>query len=215
MVKLVKSILIILLAILTVLIFNEPGPIWLFAIFLIVYLLRNPIRKTINQVLPKLSIKYFLAGFITGMFIEFLAILNNMKLPPEQRVLFHPDPIADLILGAGQYIALTVGTYFILKKCDFSIKEFFVLGGVFGLVVEQHGGILMQLLNGNILGGIYVFLSYSSLLAFPYMLFSKDFSDFNRTKSIIPKYVIAVSILVFFYALFLLYILLMYPLFGT
>lgn len=215
MINLIKLVIIIPLVVLTFIIFNEPGPIWFFALFLILYLLKDPIKKIISGVMPVLPIRYFLVGVIGGLFIECLAILNNLKLPAEQRVLFHPDPIPNLILGLGQYVALAIGSYFILRKFDFSLWEFFVFTGIFGVVIEEHGGILMQVLGGNILGGIYVFLSYASFLALPYMLFREDFNEFSRKKAIIPKYLIAILILALFYALFLLYVFLMTPIVGA
>jgi len=213
--KFIKPVLIIILAILTFLIFNEPGPVWMFSLFLILYLLRNPIKKIISIVMPIRSLKYFLIGLISGLFIEFLAILSSMKLPVGQRALFHQEPIQDLILAAGYYAFLTIGTYFILKKYEFSLKEIFILGGIFGLIAEQHGGILLQLLSGNILGGIYVFLSYGSFLALPYMLFNEDFNKFDRKKAAFLKYLFALLILAIGYGLFLLYFLLMNPIVGS
>lgn len=206
--KFIKSILIIILIILTFLIFNEPGPVWFFALFLIFYLSRKSIRKIINLLIHKLAVKYFLTGIVGGLFIEFLAILSSMKLPPAQRALFHPDPIPDLILGVGYYTALTLGGYFIVKRYKFSLIQFFLLGGIFGLIGEEHGGVLLQLLAGNILGGIYVFLSYASFIALPYMLFNEKFNKFIRKKSRILKYPVGLLILAFFYVLFLLYYLL-------
>lgn len=215
MANFIKYISITILIILTILIFNEPGPVWFFPIFLVIYLLKNPIRKIISLLVPKVLLRYFLIGLASGLFIEFLAILSSAKLPLEQRALFHPDPIPDLILALGYYTALTLATYFILRKYNFSLKEFFILGGIFGLLAEEHGKILIQLLSGNILGGIYVFLSYSSFLALPYMIFSEDFNKFKRKKSIISKYLIALLILALFYALFLLYYLLINPILSS
>jgi hypothetical protein len=215
MFKLIKYILTILLIILTFLVFNEPGPVWFFPLFLLIYLLKNPIRRVINFKKIKLPIKYVLVGLMMGLFIEFLAILSSMKLPPEQRALFHPEPIPDLILSIGCYTALMIGSYFILKKYYFSLKQFFIFGGIYGLILEEHGGVLLQLLSGNILGGIYVFLSYGSLLAIPYLLFNENFNIFNRKKSNFLKYLFALLILLLSYMFFLIYYVLVNPIVSS
>ena len=111
----------------------------------------------------KLRNKYVFVGLVVGLIIESLAIISSMSRLPENRDLFHPDPIPDLILAIGFYIVLMLGSYFILKKYKFSLKQFFITGGIFGLIFEEHGVVLLKLLNGDILGGIYVILSYGSL----------------------------------------------------
>lgn len=191
----------------TYLVFNKPGPVWLFPPLLILYPLREKIGGFVGKLTKKKNIKYVISGLFVGLIIEILAIINSMKLAPEQRALFHPEPITDLIFGAGYYILLMTGSYLIAKRYNFSLKQFFVLGGIFGLLLEQHGEVLLQVLGGNILGGIYVFLSYGALLAFPYMFFESDFgkSDKKRKKLGFFGYVLSFLILAGFYLLFLVY----------
>ena len=115
----------------------------------------------------------------------------SLKLPADQRALFHPMPIPDLIFAVGYYAALSVAGYLLLKKTSFSLKQVFILGGIFGLIAEQHGAVLMGVLAGNILGGLYVFLSYASLLAIPYLIFEKDFARKKREEPSAASYPIA------------------------
>lgn len=209
--KFIKYIPTILLIILTFLIFNEPGPIWLFPFFLILYHLKDPIQKFLRLNIQK----YLMVGILIGLFIELLAIIDNLNVPPEQRALFHPDPIPDLILGFGYYLFLMLGSYLVLKKYDYSLKQFFIITGIYGIISEQNGAILLQVLGGNILAGIYVFLSYGPLFAIPYLFFINDFKQLQRKKSKFLKYPITLLILELSYGLFLIYYLSVNPIVSS
>ncbi len=197
-------IFIIFLAIITIIVFNEPGPVWFFPVFLIALMIRKDIRKWMPAK-KKISSKYVAFGLAAGLFIEVLAILNSLKLVPEQRALFHPLPVPDLIIAVGYYAVLSIASYLILKKTSFSLKQVFVLGGIFGLIAEQHGAVLLGILAGNILGGIYVFLSYASFLAIPYLIFERDFARRKREKPVFASYPIVLVYWGVAYVIFLAY----------
>jgi len=197
-----NKIILILLAVLNIVIFNEPGPVWMFSLFLVLIVFKEQILKIIH-VKFKLSNKYVITGLIAGLIIEVLAIINSMKLAPADRALFHPDPIPDLILAVGYYVLLGIGSYILLRKNKFYVNEVFVLGGIFGLIVEQHGLVLLSVFAGNILGGIYVFLSYGAFLALPYLLYFNEFKGKRNSSKIM--YVKTLLIWAVFYLAFLVY----------
>jgi hypothetical protein len=205
--------LIIILAVLTILIFNEPGPVWFFPIFLIAYLFKDKLSR-LENLKPRLIIKYVIFGVLIGLIIEMFAIIASQSIPIGQRALFHQEPIPDLILAIGYYAMLMLGSYIMLRRYNYSLKQIFILGGIFGVILEQHGGVLLSIFEGNILGGIYVFLSYSSLIALPYLVFQKGFNKFKR-KETIWKYLISLLILIGFYLLFLGYFLIVNPIVSS
>ena len=204
----------IILAILVFLVFNEPGPVWFFPIFVIAYFLRKHLSR-LGNLNMKLITKYVIVGVIIGLAIEFLAIIATQSIPYGQRELFHQAPIPDLILALGYYATLMLGSYFILKRYKYSLKEFFILGGIFGLIFEAYGQVFLSVIQGNFLGGIYVFLSYSSLIALPYMIFEKEFEkDKTPKKSSKLKYIKSLLILALFHLIFLAYFIIVNPILG-
>ncbi|MBW2989961.1 hypothetical protein KY358_06620 [Candidatus Woesearchaeota archaeon] len=208
--SILKIFVVLALSFLTFIIFNDPGPVWFFPLFLVALLFKDFFAK-FRIMKGGLALRYVCAGVFFGLLIEFLAILSSQGVPAGQRALFHQEPIPDMILAFGYYALIMVGSYMILKKYDYSLKEFFVFGGIFGILLEEHGKVLLQVLAGNILGGIYVFLSYSSLLALPYVIFNEDFKRYPRKSSIL-KYPVSLLMLIVFYLFFLGYFLLVNPL---
>mgnify|MGYP003977509971 CR=1 FL=1 len=142
--------LIIILAVLTILIFNEPGPVWFFPIFLIAYLFKDKLSR-LENLKPRLIIKYVIFGVLIGLIIEMFAIIASQSIPIGQRALFHQEPIPDLILAIGYYAMLMLGSYIMLRRYNYSLKQIFILGGIFGVILEQHGGVLLSIFEGNIL----------------------------------------------------------------
>ena len=207
-----KTILIILLAFL-VLIVTAPGPIWFFPLFLVVYLLREKISFLLKR-FRSLPIKFFAIALLTGFFVELLAIINSLPLPPEQRALFHPDPLPDLIFAFGYYAFIALGAFFILKRYDFSLRKFFSFAGIYGVLTEQLGAVFAMVLSGNLLAGIYVFFSYGSFLALPYLVLEKDFAELKRKKTRITSYILSMLVLFFCFFLFALYFLVVQAVFG-
>ena len=47
-------------------------------------------------------------GLLAGELTEIFAILSNLNLPPEQRILFLPDPFLDLVVSVAYYLPLSI-----------------------------------------------------------------------------------------------------------
>ena len=62
-------------------------PMWIFT-----YLSREPLRRLVRGV--PLSVSFIGFGLFFGLLTEVFAILNNRQLPPEQRILLSPNPMA-------------------------------------------------------------------------------------------------------------------------
>jgi len=194
-----NNVLLIIIALFTLFVFNEAGPIWVFSVFILFYIFRNKIKVKLSL------LKYILFALITGLFIEALAIINSLKLPIEERALFSPYPIPDLIFAIGYYSFFALGIFFILRKYKFSLKELFIIGGIFGIFAEQHG---LVFLSFNSINYLYVFLSYGSFIALPYLIFFRDFKKLKRKQTNL-KYLFIILALIVSYLAFLVYYLLL------
>ena len=181
-----NKIILAILVLVTLGIFRNPGPVWLFPIFLIAYQYKDKLYKEKEIIknkkklkwLPKhLGKKYVLTGILIGIFLEILSIINNMGIEIGKKTLFHQKPIQDIILALGYYGILAIAGYWILRKYKYSILQFFTLGSIFGIVFEQHGKILLGLFNLKILDGIYVMLTYGSFFGLNYLIYLRYFKE--------------------------------------
>ena len=148
-------------------------------LFLFIYSIKSRIQVDINH----FYIKYIILGIIFGLFTEMLAILDNLDKPPHEKILFHPNPGIDLLLGVGFYFFIAVMWAFLTRRYTFTAKSIFVIGGIWGIVVEQNAAILLSPLTQGIVVGlfsyVFVFLIYGPFMAIP-ILFFKDLHVMNR-----------------------------------
>ncbi len=130
----------------------------------------------------------FLAFFLFfGILTELFAIIDNMPLPPEDRILFNADPFIDLYLALGFYLAFAIVWYVVYSRINFTHGEVFVIAGTLGILFEQTGKLLLSL---NIPGWIYVFLVYGSFQASAIILAEKEMNSLSRKELSIPKKII-------------------------
>ncbi len=171
--KIVMSIILFLIVLVTV------PVLAIFPLFLFVYSIQSRIQLNINH----FYIKYIILGIIFGLFTEILAILDNLDKPPHEKILFHPNPGIDLLLGVGFYFFIAVMWAFLIRRYTFTVKSIFVIGGIWGIVVEQDAAILLSPLTQGIVIGlfsyVFVFLVYGPFMAIP-ILFFKDLHVMNR-----------------------------------
>ncbi|MBU7017778.1 MAG: hypothetical protein HXS44_09725 [Theionarchaea archaeon] len=170
---------IVLSAILFLIVFITVPVLAVFPLFLFIYSIQSRIQLDTNH----FYIKYTILGIIFGLFTEILAILDNLDKPPHERILFHPNPGTDLLLGVGFYFFIAVMWAFLTRRYTFTVKSIFVIGGIWGIVVEQNAAILSSPLTQGIVIGmfsyVFVFLVYGPFMAIP-ILFFKDLHVMNR-----------------------------------
>jgi len=150
----------------------------IFPLFLFVYSIHSRIQVNPNNFYRK----YIFLGLLFGLFTEGLAILDNLDSPPEERILFHPDAGIDLLLGVGFYFFIAVVWSVLVKKYAFTERSIFVIGGIWGIVVEQDLAILLSPLTYGAAGFVmylFVFLVYGPFMAIP-VLFFRDLSTLER-----------------------------------
>jgi hypothetical protein len=143
----------------------------IFPVFFIVW----SIEKSFNP--NHFYSKYIVIGTAFGLLTEFLAILDNLDAPPEEKILFHPDPGIDLLLGVGFYFWVAVVWAVLVKRYSFTAKSVCIIGGIWGVVVEQNANILLAPLQHGLIGFLFygfVFLVYGPFMAIPVVLIDVD-----------------------------------------
>jgi hypothetical protein len=185
-------ILFVLGLFLTVLFLKNHPQSLIFPLWIFVYLFKD----RLVSVFGNKSYKFVLVGLILSAFIEIFAIMQNIGQPESVRsvTLFHPDPIPDLILGLVYYSVLITTWYLILRKINFSTKAVFCLAGLFGVVCEQNGAVLLVLLAGGVVVALFVFFVYAVYPMLAHYITRESFSQDRIT----PKwwhYPLALAIL--------------------
>lgn len=157
------------------------SPMWLaFSVWILVYLFRTRLRQWIDRWnLPK---PYIGLGVIFGLVIELFAILDNVNLPPDERILLNPNPVADLIMAVPYYLLIGVTWYALLRRFAYTARQVFFVTGVFGIVVEQNGAILLGLMGSPIIGGLLALLILCIYGMFPLMAYWLTAHQFDPTR---------------------------------
>lgn len=180
-----------------------------FPLYLFIYSIQSKIQLNFSH----FRIKYIALGLLFGLFTEFLAILDNLDVPPEEKILFHPDPVTDLLLGVGFYFFIAVVWAVLIKKYAFTEKSIFVIGGIWGIIVEQDMAVLLSPLQVGIVGFffyLFVFLVYGPFMAIPVVFFKKELSEIERKERKLRHAVLAFLLLWGAYVLAAMYMILLY-----
>ena len=105
--------------------------ILIFPLFLLIWMFfPNHIEET-DWSKNKSFIFYLITGTIVGLITELLAIFDNLKLPPEERVLFSPDPVIDIILAISYYFPVALFAAIILHRYKMIEISVFLIGGIY------------------------------------------------------------------------------------
>jgi len=172
-------------------------PLWIFT-----YLFKEQLENILSK-LPG-STGFVVAGVTYGMLIEIFAIVNNLDQPVKERVLLDGDPKNDLILGVLYYTFVIVSWYLLLRKVRFSEREVFLITGIYGIIVEETGQVVLRMLEQPVMGTLYAILVMFVYGLFPMlalMVAGKRF-PVDRKKSSVGMYALAVAVLFVQYALY-------------
>ena len=173
------------------------NPMWLaFIVWTLVYLFRARLRQWIDRWnLPK---PYISLGVIFGLIIESFAILNNIDLPPDERILLNPNPLADLIMATFYYLCVCVVWYALLRRFAYTARQIFFVTGGFGIVVEQNGAILLGIVANPIIGGLLALLILCIYGMFPLMAYWLTAHQFEPTRpSVKPRHIFLAVVAIF------------------
>ncbi|MBN1562629.1 MAG: hypothetical protein JXA10_02240 [Anaerolineae bacterium] len=182
-------------------------PMWLaFSLWLLVYLLRARLRRWIDH--WSIPNAYIALGVTFGLLVESFAILDNLDLPPDERILLNPNPIADLIMGAVYYTFVIVTWYLLLRRIAYTSRQVFLITGVFGIVVEQSGAILLGIIGSPIIGGLLALLVMCIYGMFPQMAYWLTVHQFSTERKPVTRRYMGLALVALFvqYALYGLFI---------
>ena len=186
----------------TLVLFSLDSPMgWVFPLWIVVYGFRERLKRVLDR-WPRAP-AFIVSGLAFGLLTETFAILDNWDVPPDQKILLHPNPFVDLLMGFFYYLLFIVTWYLILRKLNFSKGAVFILSGLFGLAVEQGGAILAGLLANPILGILLAFLVMSVYGIFPMLAYTLTEDRFpERTKPRLWHYPLALFSLFVFWAMY-------------
>jgi hypothetical protein len=178
-----KRLLILIVSILGFLVLIIQIPVLaIFPLFLMVWSLRNRIQMRGTH----FSITYIVVGTLCGCITEGLAILDNLDKPPQEKILFHPDPGIDLLLGVGFYFFIALVWAVLFKRYAISWKAILVIGGIWGIFAEQNGAVLLSISTLGVIPALlaygFVFLVYGPFMAIPALFFEKEMKIMKRKK---------------------------------
>ncbi|MCX7858821.1 MAG: hypothetical protein N2385_01920 [Chloroflexus sp.] len=132
--------------------------------------------------LPKLispAIRFLFSTSICTLFLEISAWFDNFIRNAPEPALLHPQLIPDLIISIGVYSAWWLAWWLMLQYYHFTTSEIFVITGLYGVIIEQQGAILLAGLSTFPLGAIlWVFVAtvYGSTMALAFFLVRDSFT---------------------------------------
>lgn len=145
---------------------NDPMML-IFPLWLGVFLWQNPLRRLVSRFTGTSG--FWVSGVFFGLLIEALAVWNNLDTPQEARVLLDPDPLRDLWIGVFYYGFLMAVWWWLLTRVAFSGRQVFVISGLFGILTEEVGGVLLRIFTQPWIGVPYALLVAVVYGVFPYL----------------------------------------------
>jgi hypothetical protein len=151
-------------------------PLWIF-----VALYRAPLKS----MFAGREGKFLLAGMVFGLLIEVFAILDNIGEPVSVRevTLFHPQALPDMMVAFFYYLSLIGVWYLFLRKVALPPVAVMIIGGLFGVIVEQQGAMLRAIAEHGLVGVLmatFVFFVHGLYPMLAYQLTYENFSP-DRT----------------------------------
>jgi hypothetical protein len=176
-------------------------PMWIFT-----SLTRERLRRLVRAV--PLSVSFIGFGVFFGLLTEIFAIVNNRSLPPEKRILLSPDPVLDLIYGLFYYSLLIATWYVLIKAFTYSKTEVFVITGIYGILTEEVGQVLLRIFTVPVIGLLYAIIVSFVYGIFPMLAYMVSEEKFGPKKAnVIVRFLVAAPVLFVEWAAYGLFIL--------
>lgn len=182
-----RKVLLILLAlsgfIPLLLLLRKDPTLLIYSLFVLSYFLRDKFVSRTNKIILPKSLKFFVlvsfSAFIVEIFAWLESYLNRNPNPP----LLHPQLFADLISAVGFYGSWVIAWLVLMKFFKYSLKEVFVIQGLYGIFIEQQGAVFLQGLTNplGVIWWVYVFLVYGSVIGIAYLPVRDEFFQEERS----------------------------------
>jgi hypothetical protein len=150
---------------------NPPNVILMYSLYVLAYSQRQHLQMRYSA--PRLAVVLLLCCLCLEMLAWWNAYARNEANPN----LFHPQLIPDLILSIGVYGAWVLGWMWLSRTFPFSLREGFWLHGLYGILIENFGRVLIAGVVTFPLGivlWLYVLVAYGSTVALALLFFSED-----------------------------------------
>jgi hypothetical protein len=143
---------------------KPPGTaLLIYTLFVLAVLLRKPLTALIDRIGGRPEALLCVTFLISGSLTELFAWLNNYLAAAPRPTLFHPQLLADLIVGFGFYGGWAFAWIVVLRRYRFTLAEVFLVTGLQGIFFEQLGAVfilMVQSLAANpllsLIFGVYV-----------------------------------------------------------
>lgn len=176
--KLIYKIILLLLTIFLALLFYFEKQ-WFYLViplFSLVWMIIPESKEDIETTKKITIVRYIFVALILNMSTEGLAILQNISLPSEDRILFHPDPLYDLLLSILYYLPIAITVSRPLSKNHYTIRGVFIVSGIYGVMTENFFLVLLSL---NPFIWAVVFVLYGSFFTIPYVILRPYFEELH------------------------------------
>jgi hypothetical protein len=133
------------------------------------------------------------AGYLT----EVLAWTGEYLKCSESPALLHPQLLPDLIQATAFYSSWAIAWLLLRRWYRFSLGQAFAVQGLYGVLLEQQGGVFLAGLTTLPLGlvfWLFVFLVYGSTLGLAFGPYAADWSDPTRRGGAM-RYLVALAVL--------------------
>lgn len=160
--------------------FSPPSTLLMYSLFVLVMVFRQPLSNLVAKIALSDNWKFIILTALAGYILETLAWINNFAQKNPNPTLLHPQLIPNLILSTGLYAPWAITWLLLFKKYRFSLWQVIITQGLYGVLLEQRGAVLLQGLLTMPLGLLfwaYVFISYGFTIGSVYALFEGKLSQ--------------------------------------
>lgn len=191
----VKKLLLFCLGMVFIVIGLSNPMTFIFALWVFVSLFKAPLVRVFSKIPGDFA--FVVAGLLFGILTELFAIISNLSLPPDERILLHPDPLIDLIYGFLYYLFVILTWYFLLRRVCYSKIEIFLLTGIYGVFVEETGQVFLRIFSQPVTGVLYAIIVVFVYGIFPMlalMVAEKGFSGKRKESSLMYNFLAAFAL---------------------
>lgn len=145
-----------------------------YPLFVLAYLLnwRLPIKGS-----PEFRL--LISTLCCTFLLETSAWLDNFIRNNPDPPLFHPQLIPDVLIGIGVYLAWWLTWWLVSRRYHFTIRQVFLVTGLYGIFLEQEGAVFLAGLATMPLGFVlwlFVAVAYGSTMALAFFLVRDSFT---------------------------------------
>jgi hypothetical protein len=138
----------------------NPGPLLIYSLFAFAFLLHERFPAAFRFAFRPVAFAGAVIG--CGLLLEFSAWLSSYIARETEPALFHPQLIPDLLLASSFYGGWAIAWGLMLRWLRFGIWQAYAAHGVYGVMAEQDGLIMLSL---DPMLWLYVFAAYGATLA--------------------------------------------------